>query len=124
MNFGEVIQAWKENCRWIDGKLNPYVMKDMTGVLMNPAVYGEVIAQFTILDKTIVVNGEVVEFQKEMEYHSCLLNGTEEEKEREAARLQKELNDFTNAAIAERKQQIEELRNAGNTIMTTNPYDW
>lgn len=124
MNFGEVIQAWKEGFSWIDNSINPYVMRDMTGVMKNPLVPGEVIVTFTILDRTVIVNEEVFQYQTDMEYHTLCLNGTIEEKEREAARLQQELTQFTKAAIAERQKQIDDLRNAGETVMTTNPYAW
>lgn len=124
MNFGEVIQAWKEGFSWIDNSINPYVMRDMTGVMMDPMIPGEVFVNFTILDRTVIVNGEVYQYQKDMEYHTQCLNGTSEEKERETARLQRELTAFTEAAIAERQKQIDDLRNAGETVMTTNPYAW
>ena len=124
MNFGEVIQAWKEGFSWIDNSINPYVMRDMTGVMMDPMIPGEVFVNFTILDRTVIVNGEVYKYQKDMKYHTQCLNGTSEEKERETARLQRELTAFTEAAIAERQKQIDDLRNAGETVMTTNPYGW
>lgn len=124
MNFGEVIQAWKEGFGWIDNSINPYVMRDMTGVMKNPLVPGEVIVTFTILDRTVIVNDEVCQYKTDMEYHTLCLNGTSEEKEREAARLQRELTEFTKVAIAERQKQIDDLRNAGETVMTTNPYAW
>lgn len=124
MNFGEVIQTWKEGFSWIDNSINPYVMRDMTGVMKNPLVPGEIIVTFTILDRTVIVNEEVYQYQTDMEYHTLCLNGTSEEKEREAARLQRELTAFTKAAIAERQKQIDDLRNAGETVMTTNPYAW
>lgn len=124
MNFGEVIQTWKEGFSWIDNSINPYVMRDMTGVMKNPLVPGEVIVTFTILDRTVIVNEEVYQYQTDMEYHTLCLNGTSEEKKREAARLQRELTAFTKAAIAERQKQIDDLRSAGETVMTTNPYAW
>lgn len=124
MNFGEVIQGWKEEFSWIDDSVNPYVMRDMTGVVMNPMVSGEVFVNFTIIDRTVVVNGEVYQYQKDMEYHTLYLDGTSEEKEREAARLQRDLTEFTKAAIAERQKQIDDLRNSGASVITTNPYAW
>lgn len=80
MNFGEVIQTWKEGFSWIDNSINPYVMRDMTGVMKNPLVPGEVIVTFTILDRTVIVNEEVYQYQTDMEYHTLCLNGTSEEK--------------------------------------------
>lgn len=124
MNFGEVIQNWKEGINWIDGRINPYVVRDMTGAFMNPAVSGEMLVRFSIVDRTFLVDGTVVEYHKDMEYHTFSLNGTEEEKEREANRLQCELNNFTNEAIAERQNQINELREKGLIVFTTNPYGW
>ena len=47
MNFGEVIQNWKESVMWIDGIINPFVKKDMSGIWPSPAVQDEVIILFT-----------------------------------------------------------------------------
>lgn len=124
MNFGEVIQNWRSGVDWVDNTINPYVTRDLNFVWMNPANYGEVIARFTIIDKSFILNGNVLEYRKEMEYHSTSLNGSADERECEAARLRRELSDFTEAAIAERQQQINDLRAAGETVLTTNPYDW
>ena len=124
MNFGEVIQNWKNGVDWIDNSVNPFVMRNMTYVWMNPANYGEVIARFTIIDKSFIVNGNVLEYSKDLEFHSICLNGSAEEKELESNRLRQRLEDFTNDAIAERQQQIDELRDAGLTVLTTNPYEW
>ena len=124
MNFGEVIQNWKEGVNWIDGIINPYVMRDMTGVSLNPVVPGEVFVKFSIVDRTYLVNGEVDEYKKELIYQTFCLKGTAEEKAREAARLQNELKDFTSSAIAERQEQIDNYRKKGEDLLTTNPYAW
>lgn len=124
MNFGEVIQAWKSDCSWINGLPNPYVKRDLDLVMSNPATPGEIFARFSIVDKTVLVNGQVCPFERFYEYHTHRLNGNEEEKEQEAARLRSELLNFTNNAIVERMQQIENMRNAGDEIFTANPYEW
>lgn len=124
MNFGEVIQNWKSENYWIDDVPNPFVNREISNIVMNPAIYGEVFATFVICDMTYIVGGKTIEFLKSMEFHTACLNGTKEEKDREAIRLQQELENFTNAAIAERQQQIDDLRAAGVTVLTTNPYEW
>lgn len=124
MNFGEVIQAWKDNYRWIDGRINPYVKKDIAGVIQSPITPSEVIVRFVIIDKTYFVDGEELTFQKELTYSTVFLGGTEDEKEGEADRLRNVLEKFLQEAIDERQQEINELRNKDKRVLTTNPYGW
>jgi len=124
MNFGEVIQAWKENCRWIDGRINPYVQKDIAGVMQSPTTPGEVIVRFVIIDKTYFAEGKELTYQKELTYPTVFLGGTDEEKEGEANRLRNVLDKFLQEAIDERQQEINELRKKDIRVLTTNPYGW
>ena len=124
MNFGEVIQAWKDDHRWIDGLPNPYVKKDITGVMPSPITPTEVIVSFAIVDRTYFAEGNELTFQKELTYPTVFLGGTEDEKEGEANRLRNVLNKFLQEAIEERQQQINDLRNKDIRVLTTNPYGW
>ena len=124
MNFGEVIQAWKENHRWIDGRINPYVKKDIACVMQSPTTPGEVIVRFVIIDKTYFANGEELTFQKDLTYPTVCLGGTDDEKEGEASKLRNVLEKFLQEAIDERQQEINELRNKDIRVLTTNPFGW
>lgn len=124
MNYGEVIQTWKEDLRWIDNRINPYVKKDAAGIFPNPVVQGEIIIRFVIIDKTYFVERQELTFQREMQFCTSHVNGTPEERETEALQLQQELQHFLQNAIDDRQREIDTYRAQGIRVLSTNPYAW
>ena len=124
MNYGEVIQAWKENANWIDGRINPYVQKDTVGFFPNPISQGEIIIRFVIVDKTMFVDRQELSFQREMLFCTSHVNGSKDEREAEALQLQQELNQFLQNAIDARQSEIDAYRRQGLRVLSTNPYSW
>lgn len=124
MNYGEVIQTWKEDLRWIDNRINPYIKKDTAGIFPNPVVQGEIIIRFVIIDKTYFVERQELTFQREMQFCTSHVNGTPEEREAEAHQLQQELQQFLQNAINDRQREIDTYRAQGIRVLSTNPYAW
>lgn len=124
MNYGDVIQAWKENFCWIDGRINPYVKKDAVNIFPNPIVKGEIIIRFVIFDNTYFVERQKLTFQREKQFCTSHVNGTPEEREAEAKQLQQELQQFLDDAIADRQKEIDSFRKQGARVLSTNPYAW
>ena len=124
MTYSEVIKQWKESVAWVNGVMNPYVIKEFGGIRPDPTYTGGYIARFDIIDRTFLIDDEILDYTRSMYFQLRHLNDTEEEKEKEAKRLKKELDSFLGDAIAEREKEQAELRNNGKKILTSNPYAW
>lgn len=124
MNYGEVIQAWRDDTRWIDGKPNPYVKRDVESIIMNPIEHGEIIARFVIIDNTLFAERQELPFRREMIFCSSHLKGSQEERDDEAMKLQQELENFLLESIEARQREINSYRQRDINILTTNPYGW
>ena len=124
MTYSEVIQQWKDSVGWVNGIVNPYVIKEFGGIRPDPTYPGGYIACFDIIDRTFLIDDEVLNYTRSMCFQLRHLNDTEEEKEKEAKSLKKELESFLIDAIAEREKELADLRNNGKKILTSNPYAW
>ena len=124
MTYSEVIQQWKESVAWVNGVINPYVIKEFGGIRPDPTYPGGYIARFDIIDRTFLIDNEVLNYIRSMDFQLRHLNDTEEAKEKEANKLKNELESFLCDAIAEREKELADLRNSCNKILTSNPYAW
>lgn len=124
MTYLEVFQQWKENVTWVNGIMNPYVIKEFGGIRPDPTCSGGYIASYVIIDRTFLIDDGVLDFTRSLDIHVRHFNGTDAEKQQEAELLQKELYDFLTATIAEREQELADLRALGKVIQTSNPYAW
>ena len=124
MTYSEVIKQWKESVTWVNGIINPYVIKEFGGIRPDPTCPGGYIARFDIIDRTFLINDEVLNYIRSMDFQLRHLNDTEEEKAKEAKSLKNELDSFLSDTIAEREKELADLRNNGRKILTSNPYAW
>ena len=124
MTYSEVFQQWKENVTWVNGIMNPYVIKEFGGIRPDPTYPGGYIARYDIIDRTFLIDDDVLDFTRSLYFQVRQFNGTEADKQNEVERLQKELDDFLTATIAEREQELIKLRAHGKDIQTSNPYAW
>lgn len=124
MTYSEVIQQWKESVAWVNGVINPYVIKEFGGIRPDPTYPGGYIARFDIIDRTFLIDDEVLNYIRSIDFQLRQLNGTEEEKAKEAKSLKDKLESFLTNAIAEREKELADLMNNGKKILTSNPYAW
>lgn len=124
MTYSEVIQQWKDSVAWVDGIINPYVIKEFGGIRPDPTYPGGYIARFDIIDRTFLMDDEVLNYIRSMDFQLRHFNDTEEEKAKEAKSLKDKLESFLSDAIAEREKELADLRNNGRKILTSNPYAW
>jgi hypothetical protein len=123
MNISEVIKSWKEDYRWINGIDNLFITKDFC-VNNNPANIKERILYFSVSDNTYFVDGQPLPYCRDFQFQTFGQNGNEDERNGDAKRLKKELNDFMNDVIAKREIQIQSLQNEGRKVETTNVEAW
>ena len=109
---------------WVNGIINPYVIKEFGGVRPDPTYPGGFIVRYDIIDRTFLIDDDVLDFTRSMTFPIRCLNGTEEEKEKEAERLKQALDAFLAKTILEREKELNELQCQGKTIQTSNPYAW
>lgn len=124
MTYSEVFKQWKNNVTWVNGIINPYVIKEYGGIRPDPTYPGGYIARYDIIDRTFLIDNDVLDFTRSMDFAFRYLNGTDAEKEQEAELLQQKLDDFLTATIAEREQELADLHAKGKVIKTSNPYAW
>lgn len=124
MTYSEVVLRWKENVKWVNGILNPYVIKEFGGIRPDPTFPGGYIARYDIIDRTFLIDDDVLEFIRSMYFPIRYSNGTEEEKEKEAEQLKQALDEFLEDTIREREKELGDLRKQGKVIQTSNPYAW
>ena len=124
MTYSEVVLQWKENVKWVNGILNPYVIKEFGGIHPDPASPGSYIARYDIIDRTFLIDDDVLEFIRSMYFPIRCSKGTEEEKEKEAEQLKQALDEFLEDTIREREKELGDLRKQGKVILTSNPYAW
>ena len=124
MTYTEVILQWKKNVKWVNGVLNPYVIKEFGGIRPDSTFLGGYIARYDIIDRTFLIDDDVLEFTRSLYFPIRFFKGTEEEKEKEAEKLKQELDEFLEATINEREKELCELRKQGKVIQTSNPYAW
>lgn len=124
MTYSEVIKQWKDSVAWVNGIINPYVIKEFGGIRPDPTYPGGYITRFDIIDRTFLIDDEVMDYTRSMVFQLRHLNDTEEEKAKEAKSLKNELDSFLRDTIAEREKELAELRNNGKKILTSNPYAW
>ncbi len=124
MTYSEVFKQWKENVKWVNGIINPYVIKEFGGIRPDPTYPGGFIARYDIIDRTFLIDDDVLDFTRSLHFPVRYFNGTDTEKQQEAELLQQELDDFLTATIAEREQELADLHAQGKVIQTSNPYAW
>lgn len=124
MTYSEAIWQWKENVAWVNGIINPYVIKEFGGIRPDPTYPGGFVARFDIIDRTFLIDDEVLDYTKSMFFQLKHLKDAEEEKEKEAQKLKQKLDSFLNDAIAEREKELADIRNSGKILQTSNPYAW
>lgn len=124
MTYAEVNQQWRDNIEWVHGIINPYVIKEFGGVRPDPTYPGGYIVRYDIIDRTFLIDNDILEFVRSMFFPIRFLNGTEQEKEKEAESLKQALDLFLAETIEEREKELNDLRSQGKTIQTSNPYAW
>lgn len=123
MNIGEVIEDWKKDFIWIKGLPNPFIRKDI-GTVRNPANPQEVIILIEVLENTTLVDGKLHPYYNSMSFVTFGQNGTPEEREGDAKRLDKELREFMQECIKEREEELNEMFQKGKKIESSNPFLW
>ena len=124
MTYSEVVLQWKENVKWVNGILNPYVIKEFGGIRPDPTYPGGYIARYDIIDRTFLIDDDVLEFTRSMYFPIRYSKGTEEEKEKEAEQLKQALDVFLEDTISEREKELRDIKEQGIKIQTSNPYAW
>jgi hypothetical protein len=123
MNIGEIIENWKKDFIWIKGQPNPFVRKEI-GIVKNPANPQEVILLIEVLENTTLVDDKPHPYYNSMSFVTFGQNGTAEEREGDAKRLDKVLKEFMQECIKEREEEIDEMSQIGKKIEFSNPYLW
>lgn len=124
MTYAEVNQQWRENMDWVHGIINPYVIKEFGGARPDPTFPGGYIVRYDIIDRTFLIDDDVLDFIRSMTFPIRCLKGTEEEKEKEAECLKQALDAFLAETIVEREQELNDLLSQGKIIVTSNPFAW
>jgi len=123
MNIGEIIETWKKDFIWIKERPNPFVRKDIS-IVKNPANPDEVILQIGVFENTTLVDGKPHPYYNNMSFVTFGQNGSPEEREGDAKRLDKELKEFMQECIKEREEELNEMYQKGKKIEFSNPYLW
>lgn len=123
MNIGDLITAWQSDKTWVGNNPNVFLKKDV-GIYSNPICYGEVILFFSILENTVIVDGQPLPYYNILRFQTSGLSQSQPERDGEAKRLKVELERFMHNSIQEREKQIKYLESMGKTVLTTNPLLW
>ena len=123
MNIGDIIENWKKDFVWTYKMPNPFVRKDVS-IVKNPANQQEVVLIIGVFENTTIIDGKPRPYLNYMSFATFGQNGTQEEREADAKRLEIELAEFMQDCITEREEEIEYLRSKGKKIETSNPYLW